>query len=70
MNLGTKLTFYLKFGANIVFMYLWIATIEIKSNKMSDQLIEGPSKLISTPPIHLPYLFTYFSFGQAWIKTN
>ncbi len=70
MNLGRKLPFYLKcrVTSNIVFIYILVVTIENKSNKVPNQLIESPSKLITAPPTHLPYLFTYFIFGQALMK--
>ncbi len=44
--IGTKFTFYLKcwVTSNIVYMYVWVVTTEIKYNKVSDQLIESPTK--------------------------
>ncbi len=55
VNLGTKLTFYLKFGvtSHIVCMYLCVATIEIKSNKGSDQLLESTSKFTFLIYLHI-----------------
>ncbi len=62
VNIGTNLTLYLQFWttSNIVFTYLWVVTIEMKSNKVSDQLIESPSNFITAQLTHLPYLCAYF----------
>ncbi len=45
-------------------MYVWVVARDIKSNKVSDQLIESASKLIMDPPTHLPYLFTCLNGKQ------
>ncbi len=43
-------------------MLLWMVTIEVKSNKVLNQFKGSPSKLITAPPTHLLYLFTFLKF--------
>ncbi len=57
------MTSYLKFcvTSNIVFMYLWLVIIEIKSNKVLVLLMESPPNKIHHHPLIQPFLI-YFLF--------
>ncbi len=52
---------YMSCHFKILFMYFWVVTIEIRSNKWPVLLIESPSKLTTVPPTHtwIPIKFSF-----------